>query len=261
MNMEKIWSKLKHGLIDYCQQNGFNHVILGLSGGLDSAITAVLAADALGGKNVTAIMMKTRYTSDLSLNIARSIAELNHLNFQELDIEPLIQTETAFLQNAFHSDVKGLTLENLQARLRGQLLMAYSNQFGGLVLACGNKSEAFTGYCTLYGDTCGGLMPIGNLYKTTIFELAKWRNSLNVVLPEEVITRAPSAELAEGQKDENSLPPYAVLDAILKLLVDEQKSDEEIASLGFDITTVKRVHHLVQCSAFKRKQMADAIAL
>lgn len=154
-----------------------------------------------------------------------------------------------------------MTAENLQARLRGQLLMAYSNQYGGLVLACGNKSEALTGYCTLYGDTCGGLAPIGNLYKTTIFELAKWRNSLNQALPEEVITRAPSAELAEGQKDENTLPPYPVLDAVLQMLVDEGKTADEICAAGFAAETVKRVRKLVERSAFKRKQMAEALPL
>ena len=259
--MEKIWNKLKQGLSDYCQKNGFHQVILGLSGGLDSAVTAVLAADVLGGKNVKAIMMKTRYTSDLSLEIARKIAKLNHLDFQELDIEPLIQTQTSFLEQAFDDNVKGLTLENLQARIRGQILMAYSNQNGGLVLACGNKSEALTGYCTLYGDTCGGLMPIGNLYKTTIFKLAEWRNSINLVLPEEVISRAPSAELAEGQKDENSLPPYDVLDYILKLMIDERKSIEEICVLGLSPATVQHVQQLVQRSAFKRKQMAEALPL
>lgn len=259
--MEKIWKKLQQGLIDYCQKYRFQQVILGLSGGLDSAITAVLAADALGGQNVTALMMKTRYTSDLSLNIAKRIAELNHLHFQELDIEPLVQAHTNFLKNAFHENVNGLTLENLQARIRGQILMAYSNQQGGLVLACGNKSEALTGYCTLYGDTCGGLMPIGNLYKSTIFDLAKWRNKQNIVLPEEVISRAPSAELAEGQKDENTLPPYGVLDTILKLMVDEYKSAEEICHQGFDLSLVQRVQKLVCNSSFKRKQMAEILPL
>ncbi len=212
--MEKTWNKLKEGLRTYCNENGFRNVILGLSGGMDSALVAVLAADALGGENVRAVMMKTRYTSDLSLNIARKIAELNNLIYQELDIDPLVKKESVFLQQAFGEEIKGIVLENLQARIRGQLLMAYSNQFGGLVLACGNKSEILTGYCTLYGDTCGGLMPIGNVYKTTVFELGKWRNTRGCVLPDEVISRAPSAELAEGQKDENSLPPYSVLDAV-----------------------------------------------
>lgn len=255
--MEKIWNKLKEGLKAYCQDNGFKGVILGLSGGMDSALTAVLAADALGGKNVRAIMMKTKYTSDLSLYISREIAKLNNLNYQELDIEPLVKEESAFLRQAFGEEVKGIVSENLQARIRGQLLMAYSNQFGGLVLACGNKSEALTGYCTLYGDTCGGLMPIGNVYKTTVFELGKWRNTLNRVLPEEVISRAPSAELAEGQKDENSLPPYSVLDAVLKQLYDEGKDINDVC--GFDKATVERVARLIQRSAFKRKQTAPAL--
>ena len=257
--MKRLWNKLQTGLKTYCKKNGFNNVILGLSGGLDSAITTVLAADALGGENVTALMMKTKYTSDLSLKIAREIAELNHINYQELDIEPLVEAEIQFLSQSFAAEVKGIVIENLQARLRGQILMAYSNQKGGLVLACGNKSEIYTGYCTLYGDTCGGLAPIGNLYKTTIFDLAKWRNSLGYVLPEAVITRAPSAELAEGQKDENSLPPYPVLDAILKKLVDEKESIAHVIAAGFDKASVERVNKLIIHSAFKRKQMAEKI--
>ena len=159
------------------------------------------------------------------------------------------------MQNSFGKDVKGIVQENLQARIRGQILMAYSNQNGGMVLACGNKSEALTGYCTLYGDTCGGLMPIGNVYKTTIFELAKWRNNINKVLPDEVITRSPSAELAFNQKDENSLPPYSVLDKVLKKLVDEQISVDEIVIQGFDKEIVERVKNLVYHSEFKRKQL------
>ena len=143
--MKHTWHTLQNGLKDFCAANGFDKVILGLSGGLDSALTAVLAADALGGKNVKAIMMKTRYTSDLSIKIAREIARLNGLDYQELDIEPLVTVETDFLQRAFGESVKGITAENLQARIRGQLLMAFSNQNGGLVLACGNKSEALTG--------------------------------------------------------------------------------------------------------------------
>ena len=257
--MEKTWNTLKQGLKNYCSENGFNRIILGLSGGMDSALCAVLAADVLGGENVTALMMKTRYTSDLSLKIAQEIAKLNHLCYQELDIEPIVEQETAFLKQAFGDTVKGIVIENLQARIRGQILMAYSNQNGGLVLACGNKSEILTGYCTLYGDTCGGLAPIGNVYKTTIFELAKWRNTLGYVLPEEVITRAPSAELAEGQIDENSLPPYAVLDAILKCLADERLSVEETIQRGFDENIVKRVDTLMRRSAFKRRQMAEKI--
>ena len=259
--METLWNNLKQGLKNYCDKNGFKKVILGLSGGLDSAICAILAADVLGGKNVTAIMMKTKYTSDLSLKIAREISKQNNLNYHEIDIDPFFEHETDLLKNAFKEDVKGIVQENLQARIRGQILMAWSNQFGGLVLACGNKSEVLTGYCTLYGDTCGGLAPIGNVYKTTIFELAKWRNTLSKALPQEVITRAPSAELAEGQKDENTLPPYAVLDPILKELYDNKQTIEQTVSKGFDKQTVERVQNLITRSAFKRKQMAEMIEI
>ena len=259
--MEKLWNTLKNGLRQYCADNGFDKVILGLSGGIDSALTAVLAADALGGKNVTAIMMKTKYTSDLSLHIAQEISALNHLQYHELDIEPLVVTELEFLAQAFADKVHGITAENLQARIRGQFLMAWSNQNGGLVLACGNKSEALTGYCTLYGDTCGGLMPIGNVYKTTIFELAKWRNTLGYALPQAVITRAPSAELAEGQIDENTLPPYHILDSVLKLLYDEQLTTEQAIAAGFEASVIERVQNLIKRSAFKRKQMAPALTI
>lgn len=257
--MQKLWNNLKKGLQNHLDNNGFNKVILGLSGGLDSAVVSVLAADVLGGQNVKAIMMKTKYTSELSLKIAGEIASLNNLDYQEIDIDEIVNNEIIFLQKSFNENVKGIVQENLQARIRGQILMAYSNQNGGMVLACGNKSEALTGYCTLYGDTCGGLMPIGNVYKSTIFELAKWRNSLGRVLPEEVISRAPSAELAPDQKDENSLPPYSVLDRILQKMTDEGKSSEDIINSGEDKNTVLRVQSLVSRSAFKRQQLPPAL--
>ena len=257
--MQKLWNDLKNGLKNHLDKNGFNKVILGLSGGLDSAIVSVLAADVLGGQNVKAIMMKTKYTSELSLKIAREIAELNNLYYQEIDIDEIVNNEISFLQKSFGEAVKGIVQENLQARIRGQVLMAYSNQFGGMVLACGNKSEALTGYCTLYGDTCGGLMPIGNVYKTTIFELAKWCNTISKVLPEEVISRPPSAELAFNQKDENSLPPYSILDEVLKKLVDEKISADEVIAQGFDKDGVERVNNLVLRSAFKREQLPPAL--
>lgn len=259
--MEKIWKCLKSGLRDYCTNNGFKQVILGLSGGIDSGLTAVLSADTLGGKNVTAVMMKTQFTSELSLQIAREIVHLNQLNYMEIDIEPLVQNEITLLRQSLNTDLKGIVIENLQARIRGQLLMAISNQTGGLVLACGNKSETYTGYCTLYGDTCGGLAPIGNLYKTTIFELARWRNTVASALPEEVIARAPSAELAIGQKDENTLPSYDVLDKILLYYIDDHKTADEIIRLGFDTATVNYVISLVERSIFKRKQMAQSIPI
>lgn len=256
---EKLWNNLKDKLKTYCVNSGFKTVILGLSGGIDSALSAVLAADALGGKNVTAIMMRTKYTSPLSISIAREIAKLNGLNYHELNIQNLIDEECRFLHNAFAEEPKGIVIENLQARARGKILMAWSNQYGGLVLACGNKSEAATGYCTLYGDTCGGIAPIGNLYKTQVFELAQWRNKQSRVLPQEVIVRAPSAELALNQKDENTLPPYAALDKILALYLDEHKNETEIIAAGFEKATVEWVIKRYQATAFKRLQMPPAL--
>lgn len=259
--MQKIWEQLKSGLQNFCRENGFKDVVLGLSGGLDSAICAVLAADALGGRNVHALMMKTKNTSVLSLKIARKISELNKIDYQEIDIQPVIDSQQAFLKNIFNQKPKNIVLENLQARERGKTLMAYSNQFGALVLACGNKSETAMGYCTLYGDTCGGLAPIANLYKSEIFELAGWRNSLSLALPEEVISRAPSAELAPGQRDEDSLPPYALLDKILRLYIDEKLSLPEIAAEGYDSVTAEWIIKRYHAQAFKRRQLPQALKI
>jgi NAD+ synthase (glutamine-hydrolysing) len=259
--MKNLWNTLKTGLQTYCEQNNFKKAVLGLSGGLDSAVCAVLAADVLGGCNVSALMMKTRYTSNLSLQIAREIAALNNLDYHELDIDSLFENQLDFLKTAFNTKPESIVAENLQARLRGQILMAWSNQFSGLVLACSNKSEKLTGYCTLYGDTCGGLAPISDVYKSTLFELAKWRNTQSRVLPDSVILRAPSAELKAGQKDEDNLPPYALLDSILKALYDEKQSISELIKQGFDEKTLLRVQELICCSAFKRKQAPQAIKL
>lgn len=257
--MEKIWKNLVDGLRLFCRNNGFDKVVLGLSGGLDSAITAILAKDALGAANVKTIMMKTANTSALSLEIAREIAEINGFDYQELDIEPVICRQKEFLSEAFKETPKNIVIENLQARERGKILMAYSNQYNYLVLACGNKSEIAMGYCTLYGDTCGGLAPIANLYKSDIFELAKWRNMIEKALPEKVITRAPSAELSAGQKDEDTLPPYKVLDKILKLSIDDKQTAAQIIAEGYDAVTVEWVLKRYQAQAFKRAQLAPAL--
>lgn len=259
--MQKIWDKLTVGLKDYCYDNGFSDIILGLSGGLDSAICAVLAADALGSDHVHAWMMKTQHTSELSLKIAHEISKINHLDYQEIDIQPVIDNQKAFLQTVFKTEPKNIVIENLQARERGKILMAASNQFGYLLLACGNKSELAMGYCTLYGDTCGGLAPIGGLYKSEIFELAKWRNNLSKVLPPEVISRAPSAELSANQKDEDSLPPYALLDKILRFYLDEKFSPAEIVAEGYDAVIVEWIVKRYHSQGFKRQQTAQALSI
>lgn len=259
--MEKIWNTLVMGLQKYCRDNGFNDVILGLSGGLDSAIVAVLATEALGKEHVHGMMMSTQNTSTLSLQIARKIAEMNGFEYQELDINPIIESQKKFLTQAFGYTPKNIVIENLQARERGKILMAYANQYNYLVLACGNKSEIAMGYCTLYGDTCGGLAPIANLYKSQIFELAAWRNKVSHVLPQEVIIRAPSAELSAGQKDEDTLPPYALLDKILTQYLDEKKTPATISADGIDAVTVEWVVKRYHSQEFKRKQLAPGIHL
>lgn len=259
--MKEIWEQLCNGLKNYCQQNGFTDVILGLSGGLDSAITALIAADALGSEHVHAVMMQTKYTSQTSLNIAKKIARKNGIDYKVLKIQKTIDEDEKFLAKAFGETPKGIVIENLQARERGKILMAFANQYNYLLLACGNKSEAAMGYCTLYGDTCGGLMPIGDLYKSQIFELAKWRNKISKVLPEEVIDRAPSAELAADQKDEDSLPPYAILDKILKMYIDGQKTAKEIIEAGFDEEMTNWIIRRYKQQYFKRQQMARPIEL
>ena len=260
--MQKLWDILKSGLCDYCKKNAFRDVVMGLSGGLDSAIVSVLAAEALGAKHVYALMMKTSYTSDLSLQIAAKLAQLNGFHYQEMDIQSLYDSQVRFYRDRNLETPKKVVLENMQARLRGQILMAYSNQFNDLVLACGNRSEAAMGYCTLYGDTCGGLMPIGNVYKSKLFDLARWLNTRGkIVLPEEVINRAPSAELSEGQKDEDSLPPYDVLDGILELYCDKAKTIKQIVADGYDEETVEWVVKQYHKTAFKRAQMPKALPI
>ena len=259
--MEKLWNTLKTGLVDYCKTNGFRDVVLGLSGGLDSAVVSVLASQALGKEHVHTLMMKTNHTSQLSLDIANEIHRLNGFNYQMMDIQDIYDGYVNFLRNKMLEAPKKNVMENIQARIRGQILMAYSNQFNYLVLSCSNRSESLMGYCTLYGDTCGGLSPLGNVFKSTIFELARWLNTQKYVLPNDVITRAPSAELSDGQKDEDSLPQYDILDGILRLHCDDQKTTEQIIALGYDKETVEWVVKQYNKTAFKRIQMPPALSL
>ena len=256
-----LYAALVRGIRDYIDKNGFGGVLLGLSGGIDSALTLALAVDALGAERVTAVMMPTRYTSQLSLDGARGQAERLGVDYHVIDVEPTVESFLHALSPAFAGKAVDTTEENLQSRTRGVMLMALSNKHGKLLLATGNKSEMAVGYCTLYGDMCGAYAPIKDVYKTAVYRLARWRNDAesrdpSPVIPTEVIDRPPSAELRADQTDQDSLPPYEVLDAILERFIEREESQAEIVAAGFDATTVHRVVRLVLANEFKRRQAA-----
>jgi NAD+ synthase (glutamine-hydrolysing) len=252
------WRAVVRGTRDYCAKNGFDKAWLGLSGGIDSSLVLAIAVDALGADNVTAVRMPSRYTADLSNDLAREQCDALGVKLLALPIEKPFQGFLDALAETFAGKPVDTTEENLQSRTRGALLMALSNKFGGLLLTTGNKSEYAVGYATIYGDMCGGYAPIKDLYKTEVFALAKWRNAIAgaPVIPVAVIERPPSAELRENQKDQDSLPPYDVLDAILLRHVDQEQSREEIVAAGFDAATVDKVLRLVRISEWKRHQAA-----
>ncbi len=252
------WRAVVLGTRDYCHKNGFDTVWLGLSGGIDSSVVLSIAVDALGADNVTAVRMPSRYTADLSNDLAQEQCDALGVRLLALPIEKPFQGYLDALAEVFADTRSDTTEENLQSRTRGALLMALSNKFGGLVLTTGNKSEYAVGYATIYGDMCGGYAPIKDLYKTEVFALATWRNTVAgaPVIPPAVIERPPSAELRENQKDADSLPPYDVLDAILLRHVDQEQSRAEIIAAGFDVATVDRVLRLVRISEWKRHQSA-----
>ena len=224
-------------------------------------MVAVLACDALGKEHVHAVMLATDFTSPLSLQIARKLADFNGFDFRESNIQRLVNQRREFVTKLWKEEPAPLTMENIQARERGVILMAYANQFNYLLLACSNKSETAMGYCTLYGDTCGGLAPLGDIYKSELFELAKWRNQQSHVMPMEVIVRAPSAELSLNQKDEDSLPPYPLLDKILRRYVDEGRPNTDLVIEGLDAVTVEQVIKRYHAQAFKRRQLAPVIKI
>ncbi len=257
------WRAIVRGTADYCRKNGFGKVWLGLSGGIDSSLVLALAVDALGAENVTAVRMPSRYTADLSNDLAQVQCDSLGVRLLTLPIEKPFQGFLDALEGTFEGVDVDTTEENLQSRTRGALLMALSNKFGGLLLTTGNKSEYAVGYATIYGDMCGGYAPIKDLYKTEVYALARWRNTVGgsaphggQVIPQEVIDRAPSAELRADQKDQDSLPPYDVLDAILLRYVDQEQSRDDIVSAGYDAATVDKVLRLVRISEWKRHQSA-----
>ncbi len=249
-----VYKALVQSVRDYVDRNGFPGALIGLSGGIDSALVAAIAADALGPARVWGVSLPSRYTAEMSNDDARAEAELLGIRYSILPIEPTFEAFTQTLAKEFASSRPDLTEENIQSRCRGVLLMALSNKFGHIVLTTGNKSEMAVGYATLYGDMCGGFAPIKDVYKTLVYRLARYRNGLGLVIPERVITRPPSAELRPDQKDSDSLPPYEVLDPILVAYVEQQLSIAEIAAKGFSADTVKRVAALVRRSEYKRRQ-------
>jgi NAD+ synthetase len=252
------WRAVVRGTRDYCAKNGFQKVWLGLSGGIDSALVLAIAVDALGADNVTAVRLPSRYTADLSNDLAAEQCAAMGVRLETIPIEAPFKGFMDALGPMFAGRAADTTEENLQSRSRGVIMMALGNKLGGLLLTTGNKSEYAVGYATIYGDMCGGYAPIKDLYKTEVFALASWRNTVGgaPVIPPAVIARPPSAELRENQTDQDSLPPYDVLDAILLRYVDQEQSRDEIVAAGFDADTVDRMLRLVRMNEWKRHQAA-----
>jgi NAD+ synthase/NAD+ synthase (glutamine-hydrolysing) len=255
----EIWKALVLGTRDYVRKCGFSRVLLGLSGGIDSSVTAAVAAEAVGAENVLGVLMPSPYSSRHSIVDAERLAQKLRVSTLVLPIESIMQAFEGTLASAFVGYERDVTEENIQARIRGNLLMALSNKYGALLLTTGNKSELAVGYCTLYGDMSGGLAVISDVPKTMIYRLARWLNRRRMVIPESVLTKGPSAELRPNQTDQDSLPPYDVLDEILVRHIEQHQSAEEIVSQGFSEATVWHVLELVRTAEFKRKQAAPGI--
>ncbi len=267
---EAVYGALVLGLRDYVQKNGFPGVVLGLSGGIDSAICAAIAVDALGADKVHCVMLPYRYTSDESLRDAKDCADMLGVKYDIIPIEKPVEGFLDELAPVFASQDTDTTEENLQSRTRGVLLMALSNKFGAMLVTTGNKSEMSVGYATIYGDMNGGFNPIKDVYKMQVFELCKWRNEhkpagalgpSDLVIPTNIITKPPSAELREDQRDDDSLPPYEVLDDILSCLVEEEMSIGDILKRGHDLETIKKIEHLLYIAEYKRRQAAPGIKI
>ena len=259
----EIYTALVQGTRDYVGKNGFKKVLVALSGGVDSALTAVIAADALGPANVIGVLMPSRYTSSESGEDAMQVAKALGIETMELSIEPAHRALEQTLAGVFEGSQPGIAEENIQPRIRGILLMAVSNKFGHLLLTTGNKSEIATGYCTLYGDMAGGFAVLKDLFKTTLYELCRYRNAAgdHPVIPERVLTKPPTAELKPGQKDSDSLPPYEVLDPILRGYIEEDLGPEDLVAAGNSPETVKRVIGLVDRSEYKRRQAPPGVKI
>ncbi|MEX6632114.1 NAD+ synthase [Hyphococcus lacteus] len=260
---EMVYRAVTLAVRDYVHKNHFKGVVIGLSGGVDSALTAAIAVDALGADVVRCVMMPSRYTARDSLEDAEQCANLLGVSYSSIKISPGVEAFDKMLSPSFQGREKDVTEENIQSRLRGVILMALSNKFGDMVLTTGNKSEMSVGYATLYGDMNGGFNPLKDIYKTEVFALCRWRNQHHadgllgpkgMVIPDRIITKPPSAELREDQKDEDSLPPYEVLDAVLEMLVEKEMAVRDIVAKGYDEALVRRVEHLLYVAEYKRRQ-------
>jgi NAD+ synthase/NAD+ synthase (glutamine-hydrolysing) len=255
----EIWHALVLGVRDYVSKTRFSKVLLGLSGGIDSALTAAIAAEAVGPENVLGVLMPSRYSSGGSVDDSVELARNLGIHTLTLPISDIMQTYDGVLADAFRGRAADVTEENIQSRIRGNLLMALSNKFGSLLLTTGNKSEISVGYCTLYGDMNGGLAVIADLPKMMVYRVSRWRNRAKADIPEAILTKAPSAELRPDQRDQDSLPPYDLLDQILELHIEQCQSAEDIIASGYDQDTVRRVLRLVRMAEFKRKQAAPVL--
>jgi NAD+ synthase (glutamine-hydrolysing) len=256
-----VYEALVMGVRDYVGKNRFPGVLLGLSGGVDSALVLAVAADALGPERVRAVMMPSPYTRDISLEDARAMASILGVRYREIPIEPMFESYRVALAEEFRGTTPDAAEENIQARIRGTLLMALSNKFGSIVLTTGNKSEMAVGYATLYGDMAGGFGVLKDISKTLVYRLCHYRNGLGRVIPERIITRAPSAELRADQVDQDSLPPYDALDGILEAYVEQDRSPAEIVAMGFAPEHVRQVVRLIKINEYKRRQAAVGIRI
>jgi NAD+ synthase (glutamine-hydrolysing) len=259
--VESVWRALVLGIGDYVNKHRFPGVVLGLSGGVDSAVTLALAVDALGADRVRAVMMPSRYTSRISVEDAQAQANLLGVRYDVVPIEPMFRAVLDSLAGVFAGTGPDVTEENIQARCRGIILMAISNKFGSMLLTTGNKSEMAVGYATLYGDMAGGFAPLKDCSKTLVYKLARYRNAISSVIPQRVLERPPSAELHDDQRDTDSLPPYDVLDPILEAFIEEDCSVDQIVERGFDRATVGRILGMVKRNEYKRRQAPPGIRI
>ena len=267
--LESDWRAMCLGLGDYVRKNGFKRIVLGLSGGIDSAIVAAIAVDALGKDAVWCVMLPSKYTSNASLEDAKECARRLGCEYDIIPIKPAVEVFSEMLSSQFAKTKPGIAEENIQSRIRAVTLMALSNKFGPMLVTTGNKSEMAVGYATLYGDMCGGYNPLKDIYKTEVYQLAKWRNQTELEgllggknpIPNRIITKAPSAELKEDQTDQDSLPPYEILDDILHGFIEEELAVEDILARGHKPETVRRIQHLLYIAEYKRRQAPPGVKI